>query len=90
MEAAVAKPPLNELYDFISQVNAYPISVQQLLELAQNLKAPRPVIDFYQSFGRSLVFRDKDELIGRSEQVDIMRQEEQDMPRDGLSVPGED
>jgi hypothetical protein len=64
--------------------------VGQLLNLARQQRAPKAVIDFYKSFDQDQVFRDEDELTGRSEQVDIMRQEEADMPREDLLVPEED
>jgi hypothetical protein len=90
MNALVARPALSELYDFIAKVDSYPISVNQVIDLAGRARAPKPIVDFYKSFGRHQVFDDKEDLLSRSEQVDIMRQEERDMPRDDLSVPEED
>ena len=90
MNTLVARPALSEIYDFINKVDNYPVSVNKLMNLARRVRAPKPVIDFYGSFGRNQVFKDEDELLSRSEQVEIMRQDELDMPRDGLNVPEED
>lgn len=90
MDTLVSRPALGEIYDFINKVDVYPVSVNQLINLARRVRAPKPIIDFYGSFGRHQVFKDEDELLSRSEQVEIMRQDERDMPWDGLSVPAED
>ena len=90
MNTLVARPVLSDLYRLIDKVDAYPVSVDDLLDLARKLKAPRPVIDFYKSFARYQKFHDQDDLIGRSEQVGLMRREEIEMPKDSLSVPEED
>ncbi len=90
MDALLARPALADLYGLISKVDAYPVSVDELVELARKVKAPRPIVEFYKSFGRLGKFDDRDELISRSEQVDIMRQAEKDMPDDRLIVPEED
>jgi hypothetical protein len=90
MNTLVARPALSELYDFIDKVDIYPISVTQVIDLARRVRAPKPVTDFYKSFGRGQVFSDQEDLLSRSEQVEIMRQEERDMPKDDLSVPQED
>jgi hypothetical protein len=90
MNSLAIQPKLIDLYRFIDKVNRYPVSVGQLLNLARQQRAPKAVIDFYKSFDQDQVFRDEDELTGRSEQVDIMRQEEADMPREDLLVPEED
>ena len=90
MNTLVARPGLSELYDFIAKVENYPVSVNQLVDLARRVRAPKPIIDFYKSFSRGQIFDDEDDLLSRSEQVDIMRQEERDMPKDYLSVPEED
>ena len=90
MNTLIARPALSELYDFINRVDRYPVSANQLVELARRLRAPKPIIDFYRSFGRGQVFSDEEDLTSRSEQVDLMRQAERDMPRDDLAVPEED
>lgn len=90
MNTVMARPALYELQDFIAKVESYPVSAGQLIDLARRLRAPQPVIDFYRSFGRNQLFDNQEDLLSRSEQVDIMRQEEQDMPKDDLNVPEED
>lgn len=80
MNTLAIKPPLNDLYRLINQVDDYPVSVRQLLKLARQLNAPRSVIEFYKSFQPDQVFSDEEDLTSRSEQVDLMRREEGEMP----------
>lgn len=89
MEGLLSRPVLTDIYRFISEVDAYPVSVDELIELARKIKAPRPIIEFYKSFGRQLLFKDQDDLLSRSEQVGLMRQEEREMPRE-LELLAED
>jgi len=90
MDALLVRPPLADLYRFIAKVDAYPVSADELVELAREVKAPRSTIEFYKSFGRLGRFADRADLINRSEQVEFMRQAEKDMPDDSPSVPQED
>jgi hypothetical protein len=78
-----AAPSLADLYKLISKVPGYPLSNQQLVNLAAKLHAPQEVIDFYRSFGRQ-IYNDEYDLSTRTEQVDLMRQEERDMPKEEL------
>jgi hypothetical protein len=80
MENVLAiRPPLSELYKFIDKIPRYPVSNSELLELASRIKAPKEVVDFYKSFG-DRKYGSKDELSTVSEQVDLIRQEEPEMP----------
>lgn len=83
------QPSLAQLYGLIKQVPAYPISVSGLLDLAKASKQPKEVLDFYKTFRPDQVFSDPDDLQGRSEQVEMMRQEEKDMPRELETAPEE-
>lgn len=80
MNTLTIEPRLHDLYEFIEKVERYPVSAGQLLQPARRLKAPQPVVDFYRTFHRDQVFRDAEDLTSRSEQVDIMRREEDEMP----------
>ncbi len=82
------KPSLAELNSLIDKVPRFPFSNQQLLNLAARLRAPKEVVDFYRSFGNQ-TYKTKDDLAARTEQVDLMRQEEAQMPKEEL-VAGED
>jgi hypothetical protein len=90
MNTLAARPALDELYGFISKIDTYPVSVEQLVDRAKKVRASKPIVDFYKSFGGRQIFDDREDLLSRSEQVDIMRHEERDMPRDDLNVPEED
>lgn len=80
MNTLAIKPPLGDLYNFIDKVHSYPVSAGQLLQLARRSRAPKPVIDFYKTFHGDQIFKDEDDLTSRSEQVDLMRREEDEMP----------
>jgi hypothetical protein len=75
-------PPLSDLYKLIDKVPKYPLTNQQLLDFASKAKAPKEVVDFYRSFSDRYVYESKDELAAISEQVDFMRREEADMPKE--------
>jgi|GEM_PF-1282114 len=89
MDALTVKPALDDLYGFIDKVKSYPISVKEVISTARRLGAPKEVINFYTSFRPNLTFRDKDELLGCSEQVDIMRAERPTMPQEEERSPEE-
>jgi hypothetical protein len=82
MDALAARPPLDDLYDFIGKVRGYPVSIEKLQASARRLGATKEVISFYDSFTPRLTFRDKNELLGCSEQVDVMRAERSAMPEE--------
>lgn len=73
------RPPLSELYSLIDKVPKFPVSNRQLVDFASKTKAPKEVVDFYKTFN-DRVYKNRDELVSLSEQVDLMRQEEADMP----------
>lgn len=75
------RPPLADLYKLIDKVPKYPLSNRQLIDLAAKSKSPREVIDFYRTFN-DRVYKSRDELAAVSEQVDMMRQDEAEMPRE--------
>jgi len=83
------QPSLTQLNRLINQVSAYPVSVSDLLDLAKASRQPKEVVDFYKTFNRNQVFYSPDELQGRSEQVEMMRQEEKDMPKELEMAPEE-
>lgn len=73
------RPPLNDLYNLIDKVSKFPVSNRQLIDLASKTRAPKEVVDFYRTFN-DRVYKNRDELVSVSEQVDLMRQEEVEMP----------
>lgn len=70
-----SQPRLNDFYRLADQVPRYPISVKVLLDLARQKRMDRKVINFYETFPEDGVFTDKDDVIGRTEAVEIMRSE---------------
>ncbi len=89
MSVTVSQPTLDQLYGFIAQIPKYPISTPQIINLAQKTKAPSKIVRFYESFGQNLLFKNEDELVGRTEQVGIMRQQKPDMPPEQQTAPEE-
>lgn len=89
MITLTATPTLNQLYEFISKVKTFPISVHELLSLARNLREPKEVIDFYKAFDPNQVFSDVEDLTSRSEQVEIMHAEVAEMPQEIERSPEE-
>jgi hypothetical protein len=87
--ALQAQPSLTQLNRLIKKVPSYPISVSDLLHLAKASKQPKEVLDFYKTFNRDQVFENPDDLQGRSEQVEVMRQEEKEMPKEWEVAPEE-
>jgi hypothetical protein len=85
-----AQPSLNQLDGFIARVRTYPVSAAQLLKLAREAKAPPQIVNFYRSFAPDRVFMDEEDLSGSSEQVDILRQERPEMPKEDLTASAED
>jgi hypothetical protein len=70
-----SQPRLNDIYQLAEQVPRYPISVRVLLDLARQKRMNRTVINFYETFPKDEVFTDKDDVIGRTEAVEIMQNE---------------
>jgi hypothetical protein len=80
LNALSIRPPLNQLMKLIEKVPDYPISNRQLVTFARRNKAPAEVVDFYRTISDDRIYESKDELAGVSEQIDIMRHDEADMP----------
>jgi hypothetical protein len=70
-------PNLNELHTVIAKVPGYPVTAGQLVELAAAEHAPQPVIDFYRSFSPDEIFSNEEDLVARSEHIEIMHREDQ-------------
>ncbi|MEX0881573.1 MAG: hypothetical protein WDZ34_01725 [Candidatus Saccharimonadales bacterium] len=81
-------PSLTDLHSLITKVPSFPITVKQLVELAQKKAAPKPVIDFYKAFPDDEIFEDKDDLISRTESVEMLHH--QTAPREEMHAPEED
>ena len=90
MLTTMARPSLNELYGLINQVPSYPLSIKKLLKLARDTGASKEVLGFYKAFSNDQVFDSQDDLAGRTEQLEIIRHDKSDMPRETPVVPLED
>jgi hypothetical protein len=84
------QPRLKDLHALISKVRGYPITARQLVELAIKENAAPEVIEFYHAFPEDEVFTSDEDLIARSEHLEIMHREEQHQPQEILTAPEED
>ena len=73
-------PSIDELHDLIEGVHAFPVSAASLADLAIAEGAGRRVVDFYRCFPDDQLFANRDDLIARSEQVQMMSAEETEQP----------
>jgi hypothetical protein len=89
MVILAAQPSLKTLGNFVAKVHSFPISARQLLDFAANIRAPKEIITFYKSFSPDRIFDDKEDLSSSSEQVDVMRKEGSDMPKEEERSPEE-
>jgi hypothetical protein len=83
------QPSITQLNRLIRLVPAYPITVSRLLDIARSSRQPKEVVSFYENFRHDQVFDSSDDLESRSEQVEIMRQSEKDMPKEWEVAPEE-
>ena len=81
-------PLLTDLHALIAKVPNFPISVKKLVELAKQMKSPRAVIDFYSAFPEDEIFEDKDDLISRTDSVEMLHH--QTAPQEEMHAPEED
>lgn len=81
-------PKLSDLLQLIKNVPTYPVSADELVDIAKENHAAPEVVDFYKDFHGGLTFHDQDELVATSEQLKLMRQE--DSPKEIMTAPEED
>ena len=74
------QPTLADIEALVKRVPHFPYSVKQLLELAHEEHFPESVIRFYKTFPSDEVFEDAEDLMARTEQVELMRDEERQRP----------
>ncbi|HSX17925.1 MAG TPA: hypothetical protein VLE51_01035 [Candidatus Saccharimonadales bacterium] len=67
------QPTLTDLHSLITKVPSYPITVKQLTDLALQKRAPKTVLDFYHAFPDDQVFEDKDDLLSRTDNVEMLQ-----------------
>jgi hypothetical protein len=70
-------PSLSQLNALIARVPSYPITAGQLADLAVKEHAPQSVVDFYKSFHEDEAFSSQEDLLTRSEHIEIMNRAEQ-------------
>ena len=77
MVIAEHQAKLTDIQNLINQVPRFPISVKRLLEVAKQSRINKEVITFYQAFPESAIFSDRDDMLSRTEAVEIMQSENQ-------------
>lgn len=83
-----ASPRLDDLMSFIRKVPNFPISAGDVARIAKDGGADSEVVKFYQAFPDNAVFDDQDDLLVRTESIEIMNRDEQ--PKEILTAPEED
>ena len=84
------QPRIADLHSLIARVPNYPITADELVELAIEERADPAVIEFYEAFPSDETFDSENDLLERSEQVAIMSREERQQPYEVWSAPEED
>ncbi len=72
------QPSLSDIERLIAQVPLFPYFVKQLIELAHEEHFPDEVVNFYKKFPKDEIFEDAEDLMVRTEQVQMIRHEEVD------------
>lgn len=67
------QPTLTDLHRLISNVPSYPITIGQLVDLAIQKHAPKPVIEFYKAFPDDEIFANRDDLMSTTDSVEMLR-----------------
>jgi len=90
MIAATSQFRTNDLKHLVSAVPRYPISVKNLISIASRKKLSPDVINFYRAFPDSAVFDNEDDMIARTEQVNMLQVEEETQPSEDQVRGAED
>ena len=67
------EPMLRDLYSLAARVPSFPIVANRLVELAKKWHFSQEVVNFYRSFPRDEVFSDKEDLLTRTELIEVLR-----------------
>ena len=76
-----------------SQIELYasfPVTAEDMVELAFEEDASGAVVDFYRNFHSGEIFEDKEDLEARSEQVALMNRDEKEQPFEQWAASEED
>ena len=84
------KPKLSELTDLIDRVPEFPVTAEDMVELAFEEDSSGAVVDFYRNFHSGEIFEDKEDLEARSEQVALMNRDEKEQPFEQWAASEED
>jgi len=63
---------LDSLHQFIQRVEQYPITAKEIVELAIKEQVDPMIINFYRAFHKDEAFQNQEELVVRSEQIQLM------------------
>lgn len=77
MIAATSQLQANDLRHLIKAVPEYPISAKKVVSIANRKKLSSEVIDFYRAFPDTAVFEDEDDMVVRTETIEMLRSEPQ-------------
>jgi hypothetical protein len=66
-----SQPKLTELHRLMDEVD-YPLTAQKLLNIASAKNFDSEVVGFYKMFPADMIFKTKDELEAKTEQLEIL------------------
>ena len=70
---STSKPQnLDSLHQFIQRVKQYPVTAREIVELAIKEQVDPMIVNFYRAFHEDEAFQTQDDLIVRSEQIQLM------------------
>jgi len=75
---------LSALNTVLATVERYPATSGELADRAKRLHSPASVVSFFESILKDVEFKDKAEVVRRSEAVEVIMEEEADEPDESL------
>ncbi len=82
------QPRLSDLHGLAAQVN-YPLSAARLVAVAKRQGYPKEVIEFYKSFPEDYVFASKNDLLDRTDLLEILHHDLPEEPQEQMHAAEE-
>lgn len=82
MQILEEQPQLAKLHALVGRVRNYPITAAHVVNLAVRTHASQDVVEFYKAFPPDEIFSNRDDLLTRSEQVELFEEQLEDEPEE--------
>ena len=73
-----------KFHKLINAIRDYPVTADEVMQIARKLDAPEEVVAFYCEFPPDAVFSDRGDLITRTEEVEIFEESMPDQPEEEI------